>query len=520
MPKRTAQGLTAAFCRTARPRLSQTRSGPKEIQSDYPDNDVRGLALRVSPGGQKSWCFRYRDRMTGAQHRLTMGLFDPSVDSEPDADGLCTLTLQGARVAARKLRTQVDADRNPALERRRAKHAARSEPIKSMKDLAGVYFKACEAGTHRGGRGRKKAASTLTAERWLWTKHIEPRLGPESLEEVTRSRVRTLLRDVFEASGGQANRVRALLSQMFNFAIAEERLTDNPVTHVARMSEYSARTRTLTDSELKAFWSALQNSDDLVIRNRKAGEDVLISPGVRIAIELAMFTLQRRAEVSGMRRAELDLERKTWLIPAERTKGRAEHLVPLSDRAVALIQDALKLQETRRKGESEFVFPSPHSNEAPIEAAALSHAMADLTAALEFDDVRLHDLRRTGATGIAALGVPPYIVSKVLAHKDGGGGAAITARHYNLYAYAAEKRDALDRWSRHLEELFKLQSNPKTPDQTLEATAPAQAAQTEAPGSGGESVTERLWTDLIEPGGLYLAARSSSEPLWTDLVEA
>jgi integrase len=518
MPKLATRTLTSAFCRSVRPRRSD--GDEKAVQTDYPDVEVRGLYLRVSPGGTKSWTYWWRDRITGAQSRLTLGRFDPTSDSEPDAEGTRALTLHGARVVARQLRTQIDAGRNPALERRRAKASARSQLIKSMKDLADVYFKACESGTHRGGRGRKKAASTLSAERWLWAKHIEPGLGSEPLEEVTRSRVRTLLRDVFEASGGQANRVRALLSQMFNFAIAEERLTENPVTHVARMSEHSARTRTLTDGELKAFWRGLQNSDNLVIRDKKAGEDVLISRGVRIAIELAMFTLQRRAEVSGMRRAELDLDRKTWLIPAERTKGRAEHLVPLSDRAAALIEDALKLQEMRRKGESEFVFPSPHSNDAPIEAAALSHAMADLTAALEFDDVRLHDLRRTGATGIAALGVPPYIVSKVLAHKDGGGGAAITARHYNLYAYAAEKRDALDRWSTHLEGLFKLKSNPKIPDQTPQAAAPAQTALTEGPGSGRGPVTERLWTDLIEPGGLYLAARSSSGPLWTDLVEA
>ena len=80
--------------------------------------------------------------------------------------------------------------------------------------------------------------------------------------------------------------------------------------------------------------------------------------------------------------------------------------------------------------------------------------MADLTAALQISDATLHDLRRTGATGMAALGVPPFVISKVLAHKDSGGGAAVTARHYNLYAYAEEKRDALERWAAHVETLI------------------------------------------------------------------
>lgn len=514
MPKRASQPLTAAFCRSARCRVAPRPSGAHEIQTEYHDAEVRGLALRVSPGGQKSWTFRFRDRLTGVGSRMTLGRFDPSTDSEPDEDGLMALTLQGARVAARKLRTQVDADRNPARELRRKREAARRQPIKTLADLAEAYFKACETGTHRSGKGRKKAPSTLNAERWLWAKHISARLGAEPLDEITRTHIRDTLTDIFEASGGQANKARALLSQLFNYAISQERLEANPVTHVARMSEANPRTRTLTDGELNAFWGALQNSEHLVIRDKKAGEKVLISRMVRIAIELALFTMQRRGEVSGIRLTELDLTRKTWLIPAERTKGRAEHLVPLSDHAVALIQEALERHETRRKGASAFLFPSPYSDEEPIEAAALSHAMADLTAALGLDDVRLHDLRRTGATGIAALGVPPYIVSKVLAHKDGGGGAAITARHYNLYAYAAEKRDALDRWSSHLEALFALAR-----DGVKRAKGAGPLSGSEPQSTSPCGPVDFSWIELVAPEAVP-ERHATAEPPWTDLVDA
>jgi len=110
------------------------------------------------------------------------------------------------------------------------------------------------------------------------------------------------------------------------------------------------------------------------------------------------------------------------------------------------------------------VFPSPRSRDAPIAGGALSHAMAHLTKALGLADVTLHDLRRTGATGMAALGTPPFVVSKVLAHKDSGGGAAVTARHYNLYAYADEKRDALARWAARLEDLFGLTPGGESKD--------------------------------------------------------
>jgi integrase len=508
MPAFASQTLSAAFCRSARPRIVDTPAGPKPRQVDYPDRDVRGLALRVSPGGQKTWTFRYRDRTSGMQSRFTLGLFDPTQDTEPDEQGVRALTLQGARIAARKLRAQVDSGQNPARERRRARSSVRAQTIRTLADLAEIYFSACETGTHRTGRGRKKAESTLTAERWLWRKHIQPALGSEPLDEITRSQIRTYLQQVLQTSGGQSNRARALLSQMFNFAIAEERLAANPVTHVARMTEYAARTRTLSDAELKAVWNAFQSSDHLSIVGKKAGEKVLISRPVRIALELALFTLQRRSEIAGMKLVELDLVRRTWLIPAERTKGRTEHLVPLSQHALHLIEEAIELQGSRKKGASEFLFPSPFTADAAIEPAALSHAMADVSSALNLADVRLHDLRRTGATGVAALGFPPFVVSKVLAHKDGGGGAAITARHYNLYAYAEEKRTALDAWARHLEQLFELSPTPaKRPDDRSTPT-PARAP-----------TSEPLWTELVEAQPLRSRPMAHQEPLWTDLVQ-
>lgn len=136
--------------------------------------------------------------------------------------------------------------------------------------------------------------------------------------------------------------------------------------------------------------------------------------------------------------------------------------------------------------------------------------MADLTVALGFVDVRLHDLRRTGATGIAALGVAPHIASKVLAHKDGGGGAAITARHYNLYAYASEKRDALDRWAAHVRTVAEIADAPSKP----EPRKPAAEAARAVPAGG-----ERLWTDLVGDDILMRAPAKSEERLWTDLVE-
>lgn len=454
MPKLTSQALTVAFCRSAKPSLAHGAGGRASIQTDYPDSDVRGLALRVSPGGQKSWTYRYRDKLTGKQSRVTLGTFDPNADSEPDENGVRALTLSGARVAARQLRGQVDAGVDPAAEIRRKREAVRSQEIRTWAELAATYFTACETGAYRPRR-RKKAASTLAGERWIWGKYLKDRIGDDVIGSLTKARVRGILQEVLALAPSQSNKVRSLLSQMFNYAISEELVEANPVALVQRLTEDKARTRTATNAELRTLWSGLEQRTGLTITRENGEEErVFISLGVCIAIKLALFTLQRRGEVAQMHLSELNFEHKTWVVPEDKMKGRAEHLVPLSDQAIALIKAALKLHKDRRKGPSQFVFPSPRSNDNSIGPGALSHAMSDLTAALGLENLTLHDTRRTGSTEMAALGVAPYIVSKVIAHTDEDGGAAVTSRHYNLYQYAKEKREALDLWAKRLETIL------------------------------------------------------------------
>ena len=163
--------------------------------------------------------------------------------------------------------------------------------------------------------------------------------------------------------------------------------------------------------------------------------------------------LQRRAEVAGLREDELDLSLSVWTIPGERTKNGRPHVVPLPPAAVRLLRDALAI-ETR--GKSPFVFPSPRSADKPIGADALTRAMGTAMKAMGFALAGPHDLRRTGASALASerLGIMPFIVSQVLNHTtDAGGGSATTRRHYNVHAYAAEKRRALETWEALLLEI-------------------------------------------------------------------
>lgn len=396
-----------------------------------------GLILRVTDTGRKTWMVRYRTD-DGQQRRLTLGLY-------PDI-GLSE--ARGRAVEARKKATDGD---DPAGVRRQRRIEAKAEPSKSFSDLAETYFTACEVGEWKP-RKKKKRASTLRNERWLWTRHIKPDLGDLLVEDVTPAAIRKVLRKLVATKReSTSNKVRAQIRQIFNFAISEERVEINPVARTTALHDEAPRQRVLTDDEIRQIWAALNERSGLVRKGKPASESrVSIGEPVSIALKLLLVTLVRRAEVSGTARSELDLDNGTWLIPGSRTKSGRPHLVPLSTTAIDLFRRAIVIADANQIEASAFVFPSPRDREQPITPAALTHALRYAREALELERLTPHDLRRTGATNMASerLGVSPFLIGKILSHStELGGAAAVTLTTYALYDYVKEKRDALGAWA-------------------------------------------------------------------------
>jgi integrase len=212
-----------------------------------------------------------------------------------------------------------------------------------------------------------------------------------------------------------AARARTALSAMFNWAIREGyEIAANPVSGTNRPVEPKSRDRVLSDSELGAIWGGCDDGDFGRI------------------VKLLMLTGQRRDEVGKLRWSEVDLDRKLWTIPGERTKNHREHVVPLSSAALALLT---------RQRRDDYVFGEGGFS-------GWSKAKARLTSVKEW---RLHDLRRSVATGMAELGVLPHIIEAVLNHVSGH--RAGVARIYNRARYEGEVRQALERWAVHVERI-------------------------------------------------------------------
>lgn len=452
-----ATHLTARFCASARPKAG---ADGKAVQTAFPDDDPKGLELRVSAEGRRVWCFRYRT-LDGRQRRLTLGVFAPGDDDAPAAEGdteARPLTLKAARRAARLARASVENGKDPATAKRKAKEAAKAQTLRTFDDLAEAYLAACERGEWKP-KGRRKRERTIKDERAILRRHVRPTFGRLGIEEVSRAMVKRLLRAMAaKGIGAQTNRAHAVIRQTYAWALAEERVTANPAAGLDPVAEEKPRVRVISDAELRSLWAAIltPNGREILAEGEET-RSLYLSRPVAIILQLAALLLQRRAEIVGMRQAELNLAERTWLIPAERTKSGRPHLVPLPSRAVTLIEEALKLAAFDREKAPACVFPGRRDPDKPMRADSITHALADVARACDIKGITVHDLRRTGASAMASerLGLPPYIISRVLGHNtDSGGAAAVTMAHYALYDFAPEKRRALEAWEDLLLEIL------------------------------------------------------------------
>ncbi|MDX9999441.1 MAG: integrase arm-type DNA-binding domain-containing protein, partial [Phenylobacterium sp.] len=298
------------------------------------DEQTPGLCLRVSDKGKKVWVYRYRTA-DGRQPRLTLGDYS-------GAHG-----VRWARDEVETLRVEIRKGSDPAADRKKARVAAKSQAIKTFDDLADAYLLAMERGEWMP-RNKRQRTRTIEDERGILRRHARPVIGKLRLEEIDRPTVRQLLRNMAARGiGTQTNRTHAVIRQAFSYAMSEERVAFNPAVGFLAVVQQKPRTRTLTDEELTAFWNTLERWPNNLRKPAKKGQEqgelVTVSRPMRIILQLCTLLLQRRGEIAGMTKAELNLDQRLWLIPGERMKGGLPHLVPLPDRAVKLIKEALKL---------------------------------------------------------------------------------------------------------------------------------------------------------------------------------
>lgn len=358
-----------------------------EKLTQYWDSALKGFGVIVLPSGRRTYCIQYRNQ-NRVLKRLKIGVHGQ-------------VTTEEARALARKHLASITHGEDPTQDKQQSKE------LFNLHDLARDY---CER------HGKQKRLKSLEEDQKLLNNIILPSLGSLKVPHVTRRDIESLILRL-EKTPYQANRTLALLSKMFALAIAWEWRETNPVTGVKKYQE-EKRDRWLNDEELNSMWAVL---------------DTHGSHLTSYLFKFLLLTGARKGEATKATWDQFDLTKGVWTKPSHMTKQKKKEHLPLSEKALAILQ-TLKGMNTEN---SPYLFPGRVPGQ-PIKEVKTFWKRVLKESGLT--GVRIHDLRHTHASHLVSSGLSLSIVGKLLGHTQ----ASTTMR----YAHLADEplREAAERF--------------------------------------------------------------------------
>jgi integrase len=398
MAKRRALSETA--CKNAAP-------PPGGGQRDIFDPMIGGFALRVSGKSKvdctKTWTGLWR--LNGKPTRFWLGTYP-------------TLRLSAARTKAAEWKEQVRSGVDP----RPDKQPKRKPKVETLLDLAALYIDKKVPGLARGAE-----LQSIIERRLL------PAWGAYRLDEFDGTEPADICDPLVEAGLPAAARATMEAAKtIMNFAVRRKIISASPFQGLEMPCEKGKRDRVLDDEEICAVWRAANEVG---------------YPGGSL-VQLLLLTAQRRSEIAWASWPEINLDKCRLVIPVERVKNRKEHIVHLSDPAVAILEGLPRFVN------GNYVLTTT-AGRRPI--GGFSRIRGRIAKLAGIAPWTFHDLRRTAATRMAELNVAPHVLEKILNHVGGqlGGVAGI----YNRYEYLEERKHALDKLARHIERIVTAEEN-------------------------------------------------------------
>ena len=363
-------------------------------QVDHFAEGYPGLALRVSYGGGKSWVYFYRHQ--GKQKRLTLGQWP-------------ALGLADAHEAWREARKRLAEGKEPIM----------APAVVAANDFASVvaeWLKRDQADNR-----------TYDEVKRILDKEVLPVWGQRRIGEIGRHEVMELIDGIVDRGAvTQARRCHARLHRLFRWAAQRGTIGASPMVDLPKPGAEVRRERVLSDDELRLAWNAAEQ----------------VGWPIGSAIQLLMLTAARRDEIGALQWSEVDRTRNELHLAGARTKNGEPHTIPLSTAARSLI-DALP-----RVAGSTLVFTTTGTT--PISGWSRAKRNVDQLMP-EAAPWRVHDLRRTVATGMERLGIRLQVVEALLGHVAGSRAGVVGI--YQRHTYDDEKREALQKWAEHLASL-------------------------------------------------------------------
>lgn len=379
---------------------------PEDKRIEIFDEHTKGLGLRVTKAGTKTFFYRYR--YFGKTRRYTLGQFPG-------------LSLADARKKVNKLKVKVNEGIDPQAKKREKKQW---EDPQLFSELAEVF--------------KKKYLPTLresTRKEYerIIDKELIPALGKVPISEISKNQVISLLdkKAYTDKAPTMANRIRARLSRIFTFGMERGLTEKNPVQHTSKYKEgETKRDRYYSKEEIKNLWQFFEEWGE------PAGS----------VLKMLLICGQRKTETMHMRWDKIRGD--VWTIPGGLAKNKQPHDVPLSEMAIQILKKMEAIS-----GDSEYVFESPKKENVPINSLSRVRQAIQNDKDVKVPDFTPHDLRRTFATYCAKLGVDRTVLGKILNHKGLSGDSQVTAI-YDRHSYLDEKREALNKWSHKLQQII------------------------------------------------------------------
>ena len=410
MPKRTLNDRTLKALKPAR----------KGKTYDLRDTVVPGLAVRISETRKRTFILVARYPGSKNPTRRALGEYGE-------------LTLVQAREKAREWLELLRRGIDPREDQERQRTAEQRKRGNSFRVVAEEFIKLALIGPDPE---RPKQRKAFEVKRDIEREFIA-RWNGRPITDITQHDVMAVIdAAVLRGSPYQAHNLLGHVRRLFNWVISRgvyglDRSPCDRMKPKEVIGKKALRTRVLNDPELRALW--------------RATEAMPYPYGP--LFKLLLLTGQRKSEVAEARWSEFDLVKKQWVIPAERMKADAAHVVPLTDEVMAILKSLPRFER------GEYLF-STTFGKSPVNGFSKAKVALDKAMAAELGDAKvdpfvIHDIRRSMRTGLSALPVPDLVRELVIGHAKPG-----LHKVYDQHRYTDEKRHALELWAKRLRDII------------------------------------------------------------------
>jgi integrase len=384
-------------------------SSAKAKGKPYKLSDGGGLYLHVTANGTRIW--RYDYRLEGKRYTVVLGVYPGT-------------SLKVARTRHLAARTAVSEGQHPLSPKQKIKADAAAR-TKAALHAAQNSFRAV-AWKWYNAKAPHRSDSWRDLNRRYLERDLIKAMGDMPIEAVTVDNLREALNAVATASPKNAERVRQVAGQVFQYAIVNNLgPKHNFARDLAGLHEVprAINNPKLTAPQLPDFFATLEHYAGNV--------------QTRIAIKLLLLTMVRKAELIEANWSEIDFDNALWRIPATRMKMDSSHTVPLSSQALKLFRQMKDLS-----GKSKWVLPG-YSRAKPMSKSTLNVALERMGYRRT---LTVHGLRSTAASALQEMGFPSEVINRQLAHTVKG-----AAGDYLRADFIDARRQMLQHWADYLD---------------------------------------------------------------------